>query len=192
MAERGYPGRPLQDRRGGLGGVPGGDPRINDTDLAGAYRGDGLADRRHQPLRVLHWPMPAQPWLRAIVARSISGPRIACPIQRFFGRPAALAGDPLLVEFVVEERAVVGDNDQQWNFVADRCPQGGDSPSENRRRRAPRPAVGPLPVSRQAERGADRHARPRADAAAAIGAEIVERVTKFPQPVGPGERQAQH
>ena len=101
-------------------------------------------------------------------------------------RPVAHARDALLVHFVVVERAIVGDHD-----AAAECGNAPPSrarlrPSGNRRRRRSRPhAAGAL----QRERRADRDARAAADAAAAVGAEEVERMAERPPRAVPRQRQ---
>ena len=107
----------------------------------------------------------------------MSGSEMRWPTQRFSTGPVAHAGDALLVQFVVEERAIVGDHDQQRNAVMRRRPERGHAHQEiavaaDRDRHA----AGAL----QRQRGADGNAGTAADAAAAVGAEIVERMAERP------------
>src|SRR6516225_5053954 len=191
MVEKGLPGRALQDRRGGVGGISGGDMHVHDTDFTSADRGDRLTDRSYQLLWLLD-RTDADATLTARHRREIdfgAGDRL--PDPPVLDRPATLACDPLLVQLVVKEREVVGDDDQQRDVVADRSPEGGNTHqeiavSEHRDRQTAAARVA------QSQRGADCHTGPRTNPAAAIGTEIVERMAELPQPVGPGERQPQH
>src|SRR5262245_17044680 len=97
----------------------------------------------------------------------------------------AHAGHSFLMQFVVEERAVIGDHDQERNAVMCRRPQGGDPHQEiaiaadcNRQ---------PVAAS-QCQRCANRNARTATDAAAAIRAEIVKRMIEGPAGTVPGQR----
>src|SRR5207245_11283686 len=90
-------------------------------------------------------------------------------------RARALLRDPLLVQLVVEERAVVGDEDETGNAVVRRGPQ--------RRRPHQEIAVtddghGEPAGAFQSERCAHRDAKPRADSASALGADVIERTPK--------------
>ena len=162
---------------------------IDNTHFAGADRGDGFVEGGREPARIVD-RADADPALSAGHRGEVDvgiADRLADPAV--FGRPAALARDPLLVQLVIEERAVVGEHDQQRDAVAHRRPQRGDAHqeiavAEHRDRQA-------LAVAQRQSR-ADRHARPRSDAAAAIGAEKVERVPEIPQMLAPAERQPDH
>ena len=98
----------------------------------------------------------------------MSGSRDALADPAVLDRPVAHARDALLVHFVVVERAVVGDDDQQRDAVVRRGPERGDAHQEIAvaadRDRQP-------PAAFERQRRADRDAGPAADAAAAVGAE---------------------
>ena len=100
-------------------------------------------------------------------------------------RSVAHAGDALLMQFVVEEGAIVGDDDQQRNAVMRRGPKRGHAHQEIAvaadRDRQPAGAF-------QRERRADRDAGAAADAAAAVAAEIVERMAERPASAVPRQR----
>ena len=87
------------------------------------------------------------------------------PTQRFSTGPIAHAGHSFLMQFVVEERAVVGDHDQERNAVMCRRPQRGDAHQEiaiaaDRDRQTA--------AAFERQRCADRNTGPAADAAAAV------------------------
>ena len=92
-------------------------------------------------------------------------------------RAVAHARDALLMQFVVEEGSIIGDYDQQRNVVVRRGPQRGDAHQEiavaANRDRQPAAAF-------ERQRRADRNAGAAADAAAAVGAEIIERMVGTP------------
>ena len=110
----------------------------------------------------------ARPARVASAEQSMSGSEMRWPIQRFSGRPIADAGDALLMQLVVEERAVVADHEQQGNAVMHRGPDRGVAHHEVAvaadRDRQPARAL-------ERERRADRIAGPAADAAAALRAD---------------------
>ena len=91
-----------------------------------------------------------------------------------FDRAIAHARHALLMQFVIEERSIIGDHDQQRNAVVRRGPQRGDAHQEV--------AVAtdgdrqPAAVFKR-QRSANRNARAAADASATIGTEIVEGMT---------------
>ena len=90
-------------------------------------------------------------------------------------RPVARARHPLLVQLVVIERAIVGEHEQERDFVMHRRPHRGDAHQKIAvaadRDRQPAGAF-------ERQRRADRNARAAADAAAAVGADIIERMTE--------------
>ena len=101
-------------------------------------------------------------------------------------RAVAHARDALLMQFVIEERAVVGDHEQERDLVVHRGPDRGDAHQEvavaaDRDRHA----AGPF----QRQRRADRDAGSAADAAAAIGTEVIERMAKRDAGAVPRQRQ---
>ena len=100
-------------------------------------------------------------------------------------RPRADARDALLMQLVVEERAVVGHDDQERDLVMRRGPDRGvaimKSPSPQTATTKPARAF-------QRERGADRIAGAAADAAAAFRADIIERMAERPGRTVPGQR----
>src|SRR5207302_8206314 len=101
-------------------------------------------------------------------------------------RSSAHAGDPLLMKLVIEEGLVVRDDQKQRDAVMHGGPQRGDAHevvaiSTNSDRQPPGAA--------QSECGADRNARAAADAAAAIGPDKFERMSKWPARAVPRKRQ---
>ena len=109
------------------------------------------------------------------------------PIHLFSTGRLAHARDALLVHLVVVERAVVGDDEQQRNPVVHRGPQRGRAHQEVA-----------VAADRDRQDAATRAARarrrrampgPRADAAAAVGAEEVERMPERPARAVPRQRQ---
>ena len=127
-----------------------------------------------------------KPSERANAPRSGSGSVMAWPIQEFCGRPLALPRDPLLVHHVVEVEGVVRDHDQQRQPVVGRGPDRGPAHQEVAvAEDGHRQAAAAL----ERERGPDRHPRPRADARAAVQAQVVERVADVEVGPGPAQRQ---
>src|SRR5262249_17270823 len=116
--------------------------------------------------------------LRASHASEIDiGFRNALPDPAIFDWPVPHAGHTLLVQFVVEERAIVGNDDQQRNAVMRRGPNRGHTHEEI--------AIaahrnGKAAAALECQCCADRDSWTAADASAAIGAEIVERVAEMP------------
>ena len=101
-------------------------------------------------------------------------------------RPAAHAGDTLLVQLVIEERAIVRDHKQQRDPVVYGRPQGGHPHQEvtvaaDRHRQA----AGSL----QRQRRAHRDARSAADATATIAADEIQGVAERPPGAVPRQRQ---
>ena len=101
-------------------------------------------------------------------------------------RPSAQPRHALLVQLVVEERFVVGDDDQHRHAIVNAGPERGDAHqvvavAEHRDRQ-------PIAAA-QRQRRADRHARTRADAAAAVEADVVERMREAAELARPAERQ---
>ena len=162
------------------------DPHIDHCDIAAFDRGDCGFQRRRKLALAVHRTEA----LRALRARHRGeidigiGDALADPAV--LDRPVAHAGDALLMQFVVEEGAVVGNHHQQRNAVMRRGPERGDAHQivavAADRDRQPAGAF-------QRERRADRNAGAAADAAAAVGAEIVERMAERPPGAVPGQRQ---
>ena len=101
-------------------------------------------------------------------------------------RPVAHARDALLVHFVVVERAIVGDHDQQRNAVMRRRPERGRAHQEIAvAADADRHAAGAV----QRQRRADRDAGAGAEPAAAVRAEKIERMAERPPRAVPRQRQ---
>ena len=109
------------------------------------------------------------------------------PIHLFSTGRLRIARDALLVHLVVVERAVVGHDDQQRNAVMHRGPERGHAHQEIAVAADRRSAMRPVPLQR--ERRADRDAGTGADAAAAVGAEEVERMAERPARAVPRQRQ---
>ena len=88
----------------------------------------------------------SRPGARASCARSIAGSLIRRPIQRFStGRPRS-ARHALLMQLVVEERFVVGDDDRAPARDSGRRSRARSDPSDSRRRRARRPEADRSPA----------------------------------------------
>src|SRR5665213_2054035 len=167
----------LDHLRGGGCRIAGLDPHVDDGNLALLDRGDSLLKYFDE---VFDFIDRAEA-LRALRARHGGeidiglGNALADPAV--FDRPVADTGDAFLMQFVVEEGAIIGDHDQKRNVVMRRCPERGDAHEEipvaaDRDRQPPR--------ALERQRRAYRNAGPAADAAAAVGAEIVERVLERP------------
>ena len=111
---------------------------------------------------------------------------MAWPIQVFTGRPSALAGHALGVDHVVVEGGVVRHHDQQRQPVVRRGPHRGPAHQEiavaQDGHREPAAAL-------EGEGGADGHARPGADARAAVHPQVVQRVTGLQVGAVPAERE---
>src|SRR4029077_817927 len=115
--------------------------------------------------------------LRTLCARHASkidiGFRDALTDPAVFNRSIPHTGNTLLVQFVIKEGAIVGNHDQQWNAVMRRGPKSGHAHQEIAvTAHSYRKAAAPL----ECQRGADRNARTAANAPAAFGSKIVERV----------------
>src|SRR5262249_21619801 len=138
---------------------------------------DRLLEGRHQITALDHGIESHRP-LRPPEPRTIDvgiGNALADPAV--LGRPIADAGDALLMQLIVEERTVVADDYQERNAIVHRRPQRGRAHAEvavapARDRRPPRP-LGPA-------RGADENPCPASNAAPALRADVIERMTKRP------------
>src|ERR1700726_1505372 len=108
----------LQNPAGGAGIVAGGDVDVDDAYFARADRGNGFVEGRQKTARIVD---------RADAGAALSAghrgevdvgitDRLADPAV--FDWPAALTGDPLLVQLVIEERAVVREHDEQRDAIA--------------------------------------------------------------------------
>src|SRR5690242_14810282 len=110
-------------RRGRGGGVAGLDAHVDDGNRAGLDRGNGLRKRGREIGDGGHRTEA----LRALRARH--GCEIDVGLGNALPDPAVLdgtiahAGDAFLMQFVVEERAIIGDDDEQRNAVMRRCPE---------------------------------------------------------------------
>src|SRR5262245_5657092 len=169
--------RPAQHRRCRDRRITRLDPHIDHDHMALVDRGDRLLERRNQLARLGH-RSEALRALRAGKRRDIDiglGDALADPAV--LDRTRADAGDALLMQLFIEERAIIGDHDQERDLVMHRGPDRGvrhhevavaahtdDEPAEALER----------------ERGADRVARAAADATAAFRAHIVERMPERP------------
>src|SRR3954468_9775546 len=177
---------PAQHRGCGDRRIAGFDPYIDNGHLTVLDRRDRLLECRHQIARVNDGVEPDGalrfPQRRAIDVRI----RDALADPTVLDRAVADAGDALLVQFVVEERAVVADDDEQRNAVMHRGPDRGCTHEE-----VAVSADGDRQASRafERERRAYRHAGPAADAAATLGADVIERMMERPDRTVPGERQ---
>src|SRR5262249_989145 len=165
--------RPAQHRRGRHRRIAGLDPHVDHRHLAGLNRRDRLLEGGDQ-IAGLADRIEADRALRLAEPGAVDvgiGDALADPAV--FRRPVADAGDALLVQLVVEERAIVADDDQQRKAVMPRGPGRGAAHEETAvaadRDRQPAGAL-------ERERGPARDAGPAADAAAALRADIVERM----------------
>ena len=101
----------------------------------------------------------------------------ALPDPAIFDWPVPHAGHTFLVQFVIEEGAIVGNDDQQRNAVMRRGPKRSHA-HEEIAIAAHRNGKAAAALERQ--RCADRDSWTAADATAAIGAKIVERMAEMP------------
>src|SRR5271154_6227497 len=139
------------------------DADIDDGDVAGIDFGDRLFQRRHE-IGWLGDRAEANGALGAAHGGEIDfrlGHALADPLV--LDRAVAHARHPLLVQFVVIERTIVGEHEQQRNFVVHRGPHRGDAHQKvavaaDRDRQA----AGAL----ECERRTDRNTRTAANAAA--------------------------
>ena len=168
-------GRCLQQRRGHRARIFGRDARIDHHQMRPRARAidafgnrRGRARRRSAPDRSRSRPGR----VRASPGRC-AGSLMRIPIQRFStGRPRS-ARHALLMQLVVEERLVVRDDDQHRHAIVHAGPQRG----QTHQIVAVAQHCDRQPVAAaQRQRRADRHARPRADAAAAVEADVVLRM----------------
>src|SRR4051794_1676363 len=161
------------------------DAHVDDGDRAVFHRGDGLLKHVRQIPDSVHRP-ECSGALRARHGGEIDvGLGYLLPDPAVLDRAAAHARDALLVQFIVEERAVVGDDDQQRNFIMRRGPHGGHA---HQKIAVAAHRDGKTPRALQRERRADRNAGAAADAAAAVGAEIIQWMAEGPARAIPGER----
>src|SRR5690348_16710779 len=171
--------------------VAGLDPHIDDCDAAALDGIDAGAQRAYQLVRAADRAEPGG----ALPARQ--GCKIglgigdALPDPAVRGGPIPLPRHAILVQLVVKEGIVVRHDDKQRDPVMHRGPDRGAAHQKiaitedcNRK------AVTSLGAVAQCQGGADRHARPAADASAPIAAERVERVPDLPGIADPGERRA--
>ena len=161
---------------------------VDDRDARRLDRRDGRAERAARDRRAARsGPKPSAPCARPMRGEVDVriGDALADPLV--LDRPVAHARDALLVHLVVVERAVVGDDDAAAESGSARRSTARSRPSGSRRRRRSRPAA--LPRSLQRQRRADGDAGPAADAAAAVGAEEVERMAERPARAVPRQRQ---
>src|SRR5580700_10801629 len=149
------------------------DSHIDDRDVASVDFGNRLLQRCRELSR-LGDRAEADGALGAAHGGEIDfglGHALADPLV--LDRAVAHARHPLLVQFVVIERAIVGEHEQQRDLVMHRGPHRGDAHQKIAvaadRDRQPSGAL-------ERQRGADRNARSAADAAAAVGADVIERM----------------
>src|SRR5690348_1395933 len=168
------------------GGIAGRDADVDDGNMAVVDRGDRLFQHRGQVGDGLD---------RAEALRALR-PRHRREVDVGFGnaladpavldRTVAHARDSLLMQFVVEEGAIVGDHDEQRDAVMRRGPDRGDAHEEVA---VAADADGHAARAFQRQRRADADAGAAADAAAAVGAEKVERVAQRDAGAVPRQRQ---
>ena len=135
-------------------------------------------------------PMPSRPCARASIARSGAGSSMRWPIQRFStGRPAALATRSWCTSSLKNERLL--QTMTSSGHVA-RSPRSRARVTPIRKSPSPRIDDGQPRRALAAQcAAADGDARSRADAAAAVVADEVERMAEVPHVAGPSERQMQ-
>src|SRR5580700_1486860 len=149
------------------------DADIDDGDVAGIDLGDRLLQRRREIGRLCD-RAEADGALGAAHGGEIDFRlRHALADPLVLDRAVAHPRHPLLVQLVVIERTVIGEHEQQRDLVMHRRPYRGDAHQKiavaaDRDRQA----AGAL----ERQRRADGNARPAANAAAAVGADIVERM----------------
>src|SRR5882672_7428933 len=146
------------------------------------YRGGKLGDLRHRANSLCA--------LRARHHRDIDvGPADALADPAVLDRPGALLRDALLVQLVVEEGAVVGDQDETGDAVVRRRPQRRVAHEEiavaHDRHGQPAAAF-------QGKRCAHGDAGSGSDAASALGADVVERMMEVTVAAVPAERKPRH
>src|SRR5262245_46759052 len=174
-----------QHGRGRDRGIAGLDPDIDHRDVARLDRRNRLLEGRHQILR-LGDGIEADRALRLAEPGAIDvgiGDALTDPAVLWW--PVADARDALLVQLVIEERAIVADHDQQRDAVVHRSPQRSGAHAE-----VAVAADGDRkpPGALKRQRRADRNAGPAADAAAALRADIVERMMERPGGAVPRQR----
>src|SRR5262245_57256818 len=166
-----------QHGRGGDRRIAGLDPDIDDGHLARLDRRDRLLEGRHQ-IGGLGHGIESNRSLRPPEPGTIDigiGDALADPAV--LRRPIADAGDALLMQLIVEERTVVADDHEERNSVMHRGPERGRAHAEVAVA-ADRDWQPSRALERQ--RGADGNAGPAADAAAALRADVIERMMKRP------------
>ncbi len=172
--------------RGHVGGIAGLDTHIDDGDCAGIHCGDRLFQRFGKIGRIGD-RTEARRALSAAHGGEIDfgiGHALADPLV--LDRTRSHARNALLVQLVVIERAIVGDHEQERNFVMHRCPHRGHAHEVIAvAANGDRQPAGIL----QRQRGTDGNSRAATDAAAAVGPEIVERMAERPPAVLPRDRQ---
>src|ERR1700730_3473026 len=163
------------------GGIARLDADIDDGDIAGVDFGDRLLQRRREIGRFGD-RAKADGALGAAHGGEIDfglGHALADPLV--LDRAVAHARHPLLVQLVVIERTIVGEHEQQRNFVMHRGPHRGDAHQKVAvaadRDRQPAGAL-------ERQRGADGNAGSTANTAAAVGADIVERMLERRPSIG--------
>src|SRR4029079_487413 len=158
-------------------GVAGLDADVDDGNRAGLDRGNGLRKARREIGDRVH-RTEALRALRARHAREIDvGLGNALPDPAVFDWPIAHPGDTFLMQFVVEEGAIIGDDDQQWTALMRRGPERRHAHQEiavaaDRDRKAA--------AAFQRQCRGDRTARTAADAATAIRDARAERMIESP------------
>src|SRR3954471_15988194 len=166
--------------------VAGHHAHIDDAHRAVPHLGDGALDRGLQLGELAHRP-DAERALRAGHHGDVDvGIVDALADPLVLDGTAALLRHALLVELVVVERAVVGDQEKARQLVVRGGPERRVAHEEIT---VSHDADHQAPAAVQCECRADREAGAGPDAATAIGAEIVERVAEVPIRAVPAERQ---
>src|SRR5262249_16508238 len=166
---------PARHGRGHGRGVARFDAHIDDGDLTRVHRGNRFLQNASE-IACLGHRTESRGALRSTHGGQIDlRVRHALADPLVFDRAIAGARHPLLMQFVIVEGAVIGKNEQQRNLVMHRGPNCGDAHQEiavaaDRDRQASR--------AFQRQRGANGNAGAAADPAAAVRADIIERLAE--------------
>src|ERR1700676_2288229 len=150
---------------------------VDDSDRTILHRADGLLQRRCERIQALD-RAPSPRTLRASDRRKIHiGSRDPLADPFVLDQPVAHTGDAFLMHLVVVVRAIIGDDQQQWNPIVGGSPDRGCAHQKVAvSANGDRQPAGIL----EREGRADRDARPGTDASAAIRSEEIERMAKRP------------